>query len=188
MVSRPRRLGGAVLACFVLVASSACSGSRPGPAALSTTAAPNPFATPGAPGLSAASGAPALTGRARTTLAIGDCFDVETFRAGAPIDLSKARPVPCAGPHQQEVYDVGSYPAPDRAPFPDEDTIDAYIQDRCVGAFSAYVGIDLQRSTLDFATVRPDRTSWDKGDRQVACVLHDADFALLTGSMRKAAR
>lgn len=181
----PVRPGFLCLTLTVLL--SACSGGLPRPAAPASSAAPDPFAAPGASG-SSGSVAPALPKLGQTALAVGECFDAQAFRPGVPLDMSGARPVPCAGPHQHEVYDVGTFPAPDRAPYPGDGTIDAYIQDRCLGAFAAYVGIDFQRSTLDFATVRPDRASWDKGDRVVACMLHDSNFALLTGSMRNTSR
>jgi hypothetical protein len=173
-----------LLVALALVGFAGCSGGGKKSASETTaTTMPNPFATPGASSASADS-----SGQPRGGLEIGQCFDADSFRAGAPIDPAQTRLMPCAGPHQHEVYDVGVYPAAPRAPYPGDATIGSYTDDRCIAAFVVFVGIEYQTSTLDFATVHPDGASWGRGDRQVACVLHDADFLLLTGSMKDARR
>ena len=121
-------------------------------------------------------------------MTVGECFDASTFTAGAPIDPANITLRLCAGPHQHEVYDVFAHPAPEKAPFPGDDSLTAYADDRCIAAFADYVALPYQQSTLDYSTVRPDSASWKAGDRQVACVLHDADFIPLVGSMKAAKR
>lgn len=176
------------LALSLLLVGAACSGGSASRAVATTTTRVNPFATaaPGATGLApGASGAP---GAPPGMLEVGQCFDTTTFVAGQSIDPADVTVVPCADPHQHEVYAVLAHPAGKGQPYPGETTLDQYADDRCVAAFEAYVGFPYDRSSLDFATVHPNAASWAKGDRQVACTLHDADLALLTGSVKGAQR
>jgi hypothetical protein len=115
---------------------------------------------------------------------VGQCFDTDQFQAGSAIDLSSARVVDCAQPHQQEVYAIASQPAGVGAPYPGDDTLEAFADDSCLAAFTAYTGLDYRSSHFDIANARPDKAAWDRGDRRVTCALHDADFSELTGSAK----
>jgi hypothetical protein len=86
------------------------------------------------------------------------------------------------------VYAVLDHPGGEGAPYPGDETIGSYADDHCIAAFEDFVGIAYQQSTLDYAIVHPDAASWKAGDRQVACVLHDADFIPLLGTMKDAKR
>jgi len=175
----------------VAVALCACSGGRGSGGAASSTsssAPPDPFATVGVAAGSDATPRTRGSGRPRGSLTVGECFDATTFSAGAPIDPANITLRLCAGPHQHEVYAVLDHPGGTAAPYPGDQTITAYADDRCIAAFVDYVGVAYQLSTLDYATVYPDAASWKAGDRQIACVLHDADFIPLLDSMKNANR
>jgi len=186
----------AAVAAFVATAGAACTGGGRGMTdALRSSASspPDPFATPGGAGAAASTSASEsstsrTTGRPRGSLVVGECFDSSTFSAGVPIDPATITLRLCAGPHQHEVYVVLDYPGQRGAPYPGDATLAAYANDRCIGAFTDYVGTPYQQSTLDYSTVEPTASTWSTGDRQVACVLHDADFIALTGSMQGARR
>ena len=117
---------------------------------------------------------------------VGQCFDTDSFAPGSAIDLSSARVVDCAGPHQQEVYAITVQPGDAGAPYPGDDVLTAFADDSCLAAFTPYTGLDYRASHYDIANARPDRAAWDGGERRVICALHDADFAELVGSAKPA--
>jgi hypothetical protein len=173
---------------LLVVALLACSGDRPGAGPTTTTTlTPNPFASaadsgPQQPSTSNVAGVP------RGSIAIGHCVNASRFTPGTPIDPADIDLVPCEGPHQHEVYLVIDHPSSKDDPYPGEQTLAAYADDRCIKAFEPYVGNRYQQSTLDYGIVHPTAGSWKDGDRQVACLLHDIDFALVAGSMRASGR
>jgi hypothetical protein len=181
---------GAVVIVLALVGLAACTGSH-GKATGSASSGPlDPFATTGpgpsspgpSPGPSSAPSAPPTT--TSPSLSVGQCFDTDSFTPGSTLDLSSARVVDCAQPHQQEVYAVAVEPSGGGAPYPGDATFAAFADDNCLAAFQPYTGVDYTTSHYDIANARPDAAAWDRGDRTVICALHDVDFAELTGSAR----
>jgi hypothetical protein len=165
---------GVVVLALMLVA---CSGSHDQSAP--TTQPIDPFATHGP----STSQSPPLAS-APPAVEVGQCFDTDHFVAGTAIDLSSARVVDCAGPHQHEAYAIVDQPADPGAPYPGDDVLAAFADDRCLAAFTPYTGVDYRSSQYDIANARPDQAGWDRGERRVICALHDADFAELTGSAK----
>ena len=176
---RAVRAGAVALA----VAVSACSGGGKGSSS-SGSGPLDPFGN----GASGSGPSAASSGAAPVELQAGQCFDVDTFQSGKPIDPRAVHLSLCAGPHQHEVFATFTYPDAAGAPWPGDDVLDSWAGDHCLGAFSGYVGIEYERSHLDLATVRPDERSWKDGDRAVACAAHDVDFALLAGSIKGTAK
>jgi hypothetical protein len=170
-------------AVALLLAVGACSGGGKGSSPSSGSSALNPFGN-GASG----SGSTASSGAAPVVLRVGQCFDVDVFQSGKPIDPRSVHLSLCAGPHQHEVFATFTYPDVAGAPWPGDDVLDAWAGDHCLDSFSAYVGIEYERSHLDLATVRPDERSWKDSDRAVACAAHDVDFALVSGSIKGTAK
>jgi hypothetical protein len=182
-----------VRAAFLVLALvlAACSGGHGGASA--TTHPLDPFATgaPFASGAAATAGsssesAPSSSAAApnAAALAVGQCFNTTAFVPGSEIDVSTAQIVDCAGPHQHEVYAVVVEPDPPGASYPGDEPMDELASDQCLAAFTPYTGVDYQASSYDIANARPDRASWSRGDRNVICALHDADFGELTGSAK----
>ncbi|MEY2421399.1 MAG: hypothetical protein QOI95_1466 [Acidimicrobiaceae bacterium] len=168
-----RRIASASVAVLFAVALTACSDSKP-PSGASDSAF-NPFATDAS---SAAPGPPAPP----ATLAVGDCFNSDQFTPGLSIDPRGVHLVACAEPHQHEVYAIERNAESSTTPFPGDQAMSAFADDVCLGDFEPALGVDYRQSSLDFATITPDATSWAAGDRSVICVVHDADFAALLGS------
>jgi hypothetical protein len=156
---------------------AACSGSHDRGAP--TTQPLDPFATK-SPSTSQAPPPPPVP----PAVDVGQCFDTDQFAAGIAIDLSSARVVDCANPHQQEAYAIVDQPADPGAQYPGDDVLAAFADDRCLAAFTPYTGVDYRASHYDIANAHPDEAAWDRGERRVICALHDADFAELTGSAK----
>jgi hypothetical protein len=165
------RTGVIVLALML----AACSGSHDHSA--TTTQPIDPFATKGPSTSQVPLPAP-------PAVDVGQCFDTDHFAAGTAIDLSSVRVVDCAGPHQHEVYAIVDQSADPGAPYPGDDVLAAFADDRCLAAFTPYTGIDYRASRYDIANARPDKAAWDRGERRVICALHDVDFAELNGSAK----
>lgn len=161
------------VALAAVLALGACSDSRPPSGARSS--AFNPFATDASSGATRPPPPPA-------TLAVGDCFNTDQFAPGRSIDPQGLHLVACSDPHQHEVYAIEGNSDTAGAPFPGDLAMEAFADDACLADFEPALGVGYRQSSLDFATVKPDATSWKAGDRAVICAAHDADFAELTGS------
>jgi hypothetical protein len=151
---------------------AACTADEP---PKSATATLDPFATSSSSADSRPSVAPA-------TLSVGDCFDADTFTPGTSIARNGVHLVDCAQPHQHQVYAIVPDPDPRAAPFPGDEMMQSFATDSCLNAFEGALEADYQSSDLDFATITPDQTSWDQGDRSIVCAVHNADFEALTGT------
>ena len=119
-------------------------------------------------------------------LQTGDCFRSSAGTASRTVEIKDVTTVPCADPHDGEVFAVVTHPAAKDAPYPGDEAVADFASSECLTRFPAYTGATYDDSDLHVATVRPDRDSWvDKDDRDVACVLYQQG-ATLTGSRRKA--
>jgi hypothetical protein len=164
----------ATITIAVLVTAACTESGRPrsarstgfDPFAASSFAAPRPAAAP-------------------ASLAIGDCFDTDTFAPGDAIDRGAIHVVACANPHEHEVYALVAPPQGGARSYPGDAAMRSFGDDQCLAAFTAKLG-NYRRSTLDFGVIAPDRSSWDHGDRTVICAVHDADFTQLSGSVLSA--
>jgi hypothetical protein len=174
------RLVATIAAALVLLA---CSGGTKHAASTSTTEAPNPFAPAGT-----SDSAKSSAGIARGSFSIGQCFNLARYSGGTPISPADVQVLPCETPHQYEIYEASNYPAGRGDPYPGDEVIDSHTDDRCIAAFEPYVGKPYQQSVFDYETVRPTRASWSDGDRQIACALHDTDFALIGGTAKGVAK
>jgi hypothetical protein len=110
---------------------------------------------------------------------VGDCFDDgSTF---SDEEVNSVPGVPCAQPHDNEVYAVFDVSA---TTFPGDKMADM-AHEQCVQRFEAFVGKDYDSSSLDVATLYPTRESWQQqNDREVICAVYDIDTKKLTGSVR----
>jgi hypothetical protein len=118
----------------------------------------------------------------------GECGNVPRIDVGGPVDPASIDIVECDVEHDVEIAAVFDHPAALDARFPGTAAVDAYATDECLQRFEAYVGTPYEASSLDVAFVAPDAGGWEAGDRRVACVLYDTDFAPLTGSVRASTR
>lgn len=114
---------------------------------------------------------------------VGDCFDdSDSMSSDEEFEVSGVRGVPCAEPHDNEVFAVfdlefNEYPA-------GEEMADTAFEG-CLQRFEQYVGLDYMSSSLDIYPLYPTQQSWNQlNDREVACVLFDMELAKLEGSMK----
>jgi hypothetical protein len=107
-----------------------------------------------------------------TDLRVGDCFDAED-----DAEISDVDGIPCAEPHDYEVYVVQER---DGASYPTEAEFDTIFDSLCVAAFESYVGSDYSTSALYAGMITPSEGSWDDGDREYICYLYEPVDTSLT--------
>lgn len=114
-------------------------------------------------------------------LDVGDCLAT----AGMHGVTETVPVVDCAAEHESEAYARITL---DGATFPGDDAVTDRAVAECTTEFATFVGIDYDASSLDFAYYFPTRTSWDRGDRDIVCLVIDPAAESVTGSLRGAAR
>jgi hypothetical protein len=89
--------------------------------------------------------------------------------------------VPCAKPHDNEVYAVFDVA---EQTFPGE-ALAGIAHEGCLARFEGFVGNDYESSSLDIATLYPSAESWClQNDREVVCAVYVLEAKKLTGSVR----
>ena len=112
-------------------------------------------------------------------LKVGDCTKEELEAEATSIDL-----VPCTEPHTHESYFSVDYVGD---AYPGSATLEVFAEQKCVGAFADYVGVELSQSNLYFTYIYPSVTTWQsKDDRQVMCFVVSRD-ELLVASVKDTA-
>ncbi|MCA1782044.1 MAG: septum formation family protein [Intrasporangiaceae bacterium] len=111
----------------------------------------------------------------------GDCFDDPD---AAVDEISDVSLVACDEPHDNEVYAVAGLEDGD---YPGDAAVLDRAQDICLDAFEPYVAEPYDTSQLFATWLVPTEGSWSDGDREVVCVLFDAEGPL-EGSMRDRGR
>jgi len=114
------------------------------------------------------------------SVALGDCFDDEQGAAGGQITDVPA--VPCAEPHDNEVYFLFDLPGEE---FPVD--VDQLADDGCYAQFATFVGIEYEASVLEFFPIQPTADTWIDGDREVICSVFEPNVKT-AGSLAGAAR
>jgi hypothetical protein len=95
--------------------------------------------------------------------------------------------VDCSTSHSHEIYSVEKWDKGDV--FPGNEALDTFAQQRCVASFRRYVGVSNFDSALTFTWLTPTLDSWNNHkDRNVLCVLQNADAAPMTTSMKDSHR
>ena len=112
-------------------------------------------------------------------LKVGDCKLKDSGTQISDTDV-----VPCSQPHDEEVYYEfkladGQY---------DSSVIDTEVEKCAADAFTSFIGIAYDSSTLDVSYMTPTKETWDKmNDRLVQCIVSDP-AGQTTGSLKGAAR
>ena len=113
------------------------------------------------------------------TIKGGDCFnDV----SGS--EISEVPTVPCAEPHDNEVYGEYNFTGDD---YPGDDVVAVQAKEQCVTQWEAFVGLPYEDSDLEVFPITPTEGSWGTGDRLVSCAIWDP-AGLVTGTLAQAAR
>ena len=106
-------------------------------------------------------------------LQVGDCFD----DPDDPVEqLVEVPLIGCDQPHDNQIFAL--FDLPDGG-FPGDVAISDQARDGCLSRFEDYVGTPYADSELFAAWLPPTSASWEQGDRQVVCVLFDADGPLV---------
>ncbi|MFB2556712.1 septum formation family protein [Herbiconiux liangxiaofengii] len=114
-------------------------------------------------------------------LAVGQCLN----DGDASGEVSDVPSVDCSTEHDSEVYFTFDLPEGD---FPGSAAVNDAAEAGCLPPFEAYVGIDYDSSSFVYTAYTPTQESWGSGDRQVVCIVYNADESKLTGSVKGAAR
>jgi len=123
--------------------------------------------------------------------AVGTCLDVPEDMGPEVTELPVA---PCDEPHTHEVFAVLLYEPPedsDIAPdvYPGFEALEDYSRAACLAEFEGYVGVSAFDSALFYSWIVPTLTSWDQeDDREVICVIGNANGAPLVGSVQNSQR
>lgn len=112
---------------------------------------------------------------------VGDCFNDEGI-SGDETQVTGVHGVPCAQPHDNEVYAVFDV---DLGEFPEDGGMGEIAFDSCLQRFESFVGRDYFSSSLDIMTMYPSRESWHgQNDREVVCAVYDVSLSKLEGTMK----
>jgi len=110
---------------------------------------------------------------------VGDCFDDGAFMGNEVQDIPA---VPCAEPHDNEVYATFDMPGDE---WPGDDAADQLAMAECYDRFKAAIGKPYKDSVIDFTTMYPSERSWNQGgDREVVCIAFHMDLKKLTETVR----
>ncbi len=158
---------GIVLLIVLALASSTTDSSGTGIPSTIPTAAP----TTDAPSTSAPS-----TAISATALQVGDCLNDLTNST----DVSSLPGVPCAQPHEGEVFAVFDLPAGD---YPGPAAVDDLVNKGCNARLAAYSPSAPDDPAVGLFSVYPLEQNWIRGDREVVCIAK-ATSGTATGSIR----
>ncbi|MGV0870094.1 septum formation family protein [Corynebacterium kalidii] len=116
-------------------------------------------------------------------LAVGDCVaDMGQLDGTGEIDV-----VDCAEPHAGEVYAQADIAG--KTLFPGADPLGQEAGEICGGdAFTGYVGLGYDVSSLDVVTMMPSKESWAQDDRTVTCVVTDPNLGQIEGTLAQSWR
>ncbi len=116
-----------------------------------------------------------------TEARVGDCLDLREEDLDAEV-VEEFVGVPCAEPHQMEVYANLTVPGGDA--YPGDVVLESYSIDGCEAQFAAYTGAPYDTEPLlDYYYFTPVEEGWSQGDRVVTCTLVTVDGSTLVGSM-----
>jgi hypothetical protein len=115
-------------------------------------------------------------------LRVGDCFNLTNPDA---LQVQEVAARPCAEAHHYELMFVDEMTG---TAFPDHDTVQMFVVQRCLPAFASYVGVDYQVSLLELDWFSPTDAGWSHGDRTVQCAIFDPSQDQVTGSLKGVAR
>ena len=113
---------------------------------------------------------------------LGDCFDDEAFESS---EISEIPAVPCAEPHDNEVYALFDI----QGEWPGEERVEELAYEGCLERFAGAIGKTYEDSEIDYTVIYPTEGSWEqRDDREVVCVGFHMEYEKLTGSIRGSGR
>lgn len=118
----------------------------------------------------------------------GDCFDDPITAGQSGAVVKEVQHHPCSEPHLFEVIETFKFATSGDATFPGQTGFDSFIVEKCSVAFTTYIGIAEDQSSLSYSAYTPVESGWKSGDRDITCFLGALDGSKLTGSMKNARR
>ena len=115
-------------------------------------------------------------------LAIGECVMLPDDTVVFDVDT-----VPCAQPHEGEVYASGTLGPAGSRPYPGDAAVVAEVDAACVQAFAPYVGSSFDESALGIYYLYPREVGWDV-DTGYTCIATAMDGSMLTGTVKGSGR
>jgi hypothetical protein len=106
----------------------------------------------------------------------GECFDLPY----ESVDLEDITATDCGGEHTSEVIGVHLL---DGGEYPGTAEMEQSFEELCLASFESYVGVPYEESALTMYPITPTEATWAFGDRQILCVVEDAEGIPLTGSV-----
>jgi len=120
----------------------------------------------------------------------GSCFNRYSWvQDERQVDIDTR--VPCADPHQYEVYLRTQHPARAGAPWPGDREMEAFARAQCYGAFADFVGEIYELSELELGYLTPARTDFEHEKarfRSIHCYVQRDDGGEMVGSARDSRR
>jgi hypothetical protein len=111
---------------------------------------------------------------------VGDCLNISEL----PEEVEAIPTVPCSQTHEAEIYASTQLSGTD---YPGQAAIDDEAVDFCLAQWEGFMGIEWERSELDFSYFFPTESSWTTaGDREVLCVV--VDESGIRGTLRDSGR
>lgn len=109
---------------------------------------------------------------------VGDCFNDDAFESA---EISEIPAVPCAEPHDNQVYatfDIAE------EKWPGDERVDELASVGCYERFADAIGKGYEDSVIEYTTIYPSEGSWKRGnDREVVCVGYHMELEKLTGTI-----
>jgi MFS family permease len=110
-------------------------------------------------------------------LAVGQCVRGD-------LEYADVSAISCRAVHDGEVYAVLGHEAGPGEPYPGEEALTSYGDDRCTQPFQEYVGLEFEQSEFGAIALWPTEDSWSAGMRQIVCFATSPEGDRLIRSVR----
>lgn len=116
-------------------------------------------------------------------LVVGDCLNLANWGESSNSEQSALMVTPCEDPHDAEAFARVSLNDDPDSPYPGDEHVVAAADRVCLERFEGYVGMRYVDARLEIVHLRPPRAAWIRSDRNVICMLVNANLEPLVGSL-----
>lgn len=111
---------------------------------------------------------------------VGDCFTLDKQTS-----IEQVAAIPCSLPHGTEIYAVVMDPAPNDAPYPGIEAVQAAAKPQCVAAYERFIGAPYTTASRYWMNIlSPEEPYWVIGIRTNWCAVHDRNGHQTSGSAK----
>lgn len=112
-------------------------------------------------------------------LEVGQCITDQTPEGE---QVSSVPVVACTESHVGEIYALPQLPDGE---FPGDESVTASANELCAGPeYQNYVGVPIEQTELGVNFLVPSTDTWEQGDREIVCIVGNADGTPGTASLR----